>query len=287
MIRKNIKKILVPMDGSKNSMRGLDEAIYLARQCHAIITGLYVIPIYPRNFTDAIMPYQLHLTKSAKKFMESAKTACAQKGIMFISKIVFGSPSVEIEEMAKKIKVSSLRTVTQYLEALEKKGYILRTKNKKRSIELIRKPDRELEEIVMLPIIGAAACGGLNVYAEESFNEFIQVSRSFLGNRRENDVMIIRAFGLSMQDAGIEDGDLVMIECTEDIKNGDVVTAVIDGMAVIKKITFTQNAVILDPVTSIGSYQQIVLRRDFRVLGKVIHVIKAVQHEDVELVPIT
>lgn len=216
------------------------------------------------------------LTKRQKEVLELLRQHIVRHG---------ASPT--IEEMAKKIKVSSLRTVTQYLEALEKKGYILRTKNKKRSIELIRKPDRELEEIVMLPIIGAAACGGLNVYAEESFNEFIQVSRSFLGNRRENDVMIIRAFGLSMQDAGIEDGDLVMIECTEDIKNGDVVTAVIDGMAVIKKITFTQNAVILDPVTSIGSYQQIVLRRDFRVLGKVIHVIKAVQHEDVELVPIT
>ena len=89
------------MDGSKNSMRGLDEAIYLARQCHAIITGLYVIPIYPRNFTDAIMPYQIHLTKSAKKFMESAKTTCAQKGIVFKSKVVFGSPTVEIDEMAR------------------------------------------------------------------------------------------------------------------------------------------------------------------------------------------
>ena len=102
MIRKAIKKILVPIDGSKNSMRGLDEAIYLARQCHATITGLYVIPIYPRNFTDAIMPYQIHLTKSAKKFMESAKIKCAQKGIMFQSKIIFGSPSFEIDEMAKK-----------------------------------------------------------------------------------------------------------------------------------------------------------------------------------------
>jgi nucleotide-binding universal stress UspA family protein len=49
MIRKKIKKILVPLDGSKNSMRGLDEGIYLARQCQATITGLYVIPIYPRN----------------------------------------------------------------------------------------------------------------------------------------------------------------------------------------------------------------------------------------------
>ena len=89
------------MDGSKNSMRGLDEAIYLARQCHATITGLYVIPIYPRNFTDSIMPYQIHLTKSAKKFMEFAKTICAQKGIVFKYKIIFGSPTVEIDEMAR------------------------------------------------------------------------------------------------------------------------------------------------------------------------------------------
>ena len=101
MIRKNIKKILVPLDGSKNSMRGLDEAIYLARQCHATVTGLYVIPIYPRNFTDVIMPYHIHLTKSAKKFMESAKIRSAQKGIIFKSKIIFGSPTIEINEMAK------------------------------------------------------------------------------------------------------------------------------------------------------------------------------------------
>ncbi len=99
MIRKNIKKILVPLDGSKNSMRGLNEAIYLARQCYATITGLYVIPIYPRNFADAIIPYQIHLTKSAKTFMNNAKNICAKKGIMFKSKIIFGSPIVEINDM--------------------------------------------------------------------------------------------------------------------------------------------------------------------------------------------
>ncbi|QUC64579.1 universal stress protein [Nitrosopumilus sp. K4] len=104
MIRKKIKKILVPLDGSKNSMRGLDEAIYLARQCHATITGLYVIPIYPRNFADAIMPYQIHLSKSAKKFMSNAKTNCAKKGIVFRSKIMFGSPIGEIEDLSKNKK---------------------------------------------------------------------------------------------------------------------------------------------------------------------------------------
>jgi hypothetical protein len=43
MIRKRIRNILVPIDGSKNSFRGLDNAIYIVRQCHATITGLYVI----------------------------------------------------------------------------------------------------------------------------------------------------------------------------------------------------------------------------------------------------
>ena len=100
----NIKKILVPLDGSQNSMRGLNEAIYLARQCHATITGVYVIPIYPRNLADAIMPYQIHLTKSANKFMNNAKTKCAQGGVVFKSKIIFGSPVVEIDDMTKKKK---------------------------------------------------------------------------------------------------------------------------------------------------------------------------------------
>ena len=99
-----IKKILVPLDGSKNSLRGLDEAIYLARQCQATITGLYIIPIYPRNLADAIMPFQIHLNKEAKKFMDSAKKRSAQKGIDFKSKIIFGSPTVEIEELSKKGK---------------------------------------------------------------------------------------------------------------------------------------------------------------------------------------
>ena len=99
-----IKKILVPLDGSKNSLRGLDEGIYLARQCQAVITGLYVIPIFPRNLSDAIMPFQIHLNKEARKFMDSAKIRCAQKGIVFKSKIIFGSPTMEIDDLSKKGK---------------------------------------------------------------------------------------------------------------------------------------------------------------------------------------
>lgn len=100
VIKSKIKKILVPIDGSKNSLRGLDEAIYLARQCQATITGLYVIPVYPRNLSDAIMPYQIVLTKEAKTLMDKSKVHCAQHGIDFKSAVVYGSPMIEIIDLA-------------------------------------------------------------------------------------------------------------------------------------------------------------------------------------------
>jgi len=91
----NIKKILVPMDGSKNSMRGLDEAIYLARQCHAIITGLYVVPI--SNSTDSqISNLEKYLLNNASKFMSKAKTHAAQNGILFNNVIVHGNEGPKI-----------------------------------------------------------------------------------------------------------------------------------------------------------------------------------------------
>jgi len=96
MIRKNIQKILVPMDGSKNSMRGLDEAIYLARQCHATITGLYVIPL-AKPVTDSQISYlEKYLLNNASKFMLKAKTHAAQNGILFDNDIIYGDEGPKI-----------------------------------------------------------------------------------------------------------------------------------------------------------------------------------------------
>ena len=92
----NIKKILVPMDGSKNSMRGLDEAIYLARQCHATITGLYVIPISKPITGSQISDLEKYLLNNASKFMLKAKTRAAQNGIVFDDDITYGDEGPEI-----------------------------------------------------------------------------------------------------------------------------------------------------------------------------------------------
>lgn len=100
-----IKKILVPLDGSKNSFRGLDTAIYLARQCHASLTGLYVMPIYPKSLLLKPIPYESELAENAQGFLQKAKTRSAQHGIVFNEKIIKGHAADVILDFAKEKKI--------------------------------------------------------------------------------------------------------------------------------------------------------------------------------------
>ena len=97
---KSIKKILVPIDGSKTSFKSLNEAIYLAIQCVATITGLCVIPIYTINLGRLLTSLKNQSIKEAKKFMANAKTISAQNGIVFNDKIIYGNEVWEITEFA-------------------------------------------------------------------------------------------------------------------------------------------------------------------------------------------
>jgi len=91
-----IRKILVPLDGSKNSFRGLDYAIHMARQCSATITGINVVPFYPKSLLLAPISYEKELRKKGKEILEKAKVRCAQNGIVFNEKIIDGHESDEI-----------------------------------------------------------------------------------------------------------------------------------------------------------------------------------------------
>jgi nucleotide-binding universal stress UspA family protein len=95
-----IKRILVPLDDSKNSYRGLDEAISLARQCQAVVIGIYikdmpgVYALHPIGFIG------LALGKEGKKVIERARKKCAEKGILFHGKILGGDPPSDIVAFA-------------------------------------------------------------------------------------------------------------------------------------------------------------------------------------------
>lgn len=100
-----INKILVSLDGSKNSFKGLEYAIYLARQCHASITGLCVIPINPPIAMPGLTSaFKLKMTKDAKKFLDQARINAAQNGIVFNKKIINGIPTEDVANFANRNK---------------------------------------------------------------------------------------------------------------------------------------------------------------------------------------
>lgn len=91
------------MDGSKNSFRGLDNAIYLARQCGSTITGLFVMP----NRITAFEPITFdrkYLSKFANELMSKAKNRCAQNGIVFYGKTATGDSVAEIMNFSQRNK---------------------------------------------------------------------------------------------------------------------------------------------------------------------------------------
>jgi len=104
MIKTRISKILVLLDGSKTSFNGLDTAIFLARQCGAIITGLHVVSVYPQHLGALVTPLKAKLVKDAEKFMRQAKVKSAQNGIVFRHKIIYGDPTSDILDFIKQNK---------------------------------------------------------------------------------------------------------------------------------------------------------------------------------------
>jgi len=97
-----IKKILVPLDGSSNSFRGLDVAIHLARQCHATITGLYVVGITKPRTDEQITSTEKIFLEYAQKIMKKAKLKAAQKGILFFDRVSYGDDEKRIVDVAEK-----------------------------------------------------------------------------------------------------------------------------------------------------------------------------------------
>ncbi len=96
----SIKKILVPLDGSRNSLRGLDMAIFLARQCGSTITGVYSHNVRPTTEFPTIQSLQKKVPKQVRVFLEGIRTKAAKKGVIFNYAILKGSPEHTIIKMA-------------------------------------------------------------------------------------------------------------------------------------------------------------------------------------------
>lgn len=192
------------------------------------------------------------------------------------------SPTIfELKEM---LKVKSLRTVTQYLDILERKGFIQRNKHEKRGIVPIGYKSYSDSEMTHIRVLGSAGCDNLTIVAEQDYDEYISISKEIIDEQRGN-MVGIRAIGNSMLDSGISDKDIVLVKKTQDVNDNDRVVAIIDGIAVIKRIAFGDNVIILNPDSKDETYKPIIMDKNFEIFGKVIDVIKKPGNEDIEIVP--
>jgi nucleotide-binding universal stress UspA family protein len=100
MIKKKISKILVPLDGSKNSVRGMEMAITLAKQCSATITGVYSIYAPPHSEFRGIGSVEKAFNSKIKEFMGDAKTLAEKNGIKFKERLMRGDIGYNIIKFA-------------------------------------------------------------------------------------------------------------------------------------------------------------------------------------------
>ena len=195
--------------------------------------------------------------------------------------------SPTLDEIRQYIGVASHPHRRQYLEALERKGFVRREKNARRNIRLI--DENSASERSTSSRAGICQQRRLRhaerAHAERIFDEFVSVSNALVKKINKENLFVIRAVGNSMLDAGVRDGDFVLVEKTEDVKTGDMVVTIIEDTAVLKRLTITPNAIILDPVTSDKSYPRIIAGRDFQIFGKMIDVIKVGASNEMRVVP--
>jgi len=103
MSRGEIKNILLALDESGESNKGLDKAIFIAKLSGAKITGVNVVVVVP-TLVSTVLNYRNFLLKKAQKMLDSTKKTCEKQEIHFASKVLQGSPASKIAEFAEKGK---------------------------------------------------------------------------------------------------------------------------------------------------------------------------------------
>jgi repressor LexA len=178
-----------------------------------------------------------------------------------------------IREIGERFEINSTNGVRAVLEALERKGYIKRDRYTSRGIELLKEaldqtdPNRFRE----VHWIGRVAAG-TPIWAEQNIEGSFLLDREFVPGE---EVFSLRVQGNSMIDAGIFDGDFVLVKRQETANAGDVVVAQIGDEATVKKFFPEKRRVRLEPANP--DYGPIVVERDtpgFAIAGKVIGLLR-------------
>lgn len=173
------------------------------------------------------------------------------------------SPSVRDIKAALDIKSTS--TVHSYISRLEKKGYIHREPGKSRTVRIDSGDAGAVREGMSVPVLGQVAAG-LPIFAEENFDGYIGFTPTRAADAR-GDLFALLVRGESMIEAGILDGDYVIVSRTNYVDNGDIAVVLVDDEATVKTFYRENGQFRLQPE---NSTMKPIIAKEVYVLGKVI-----------------
>jgi repressor LexA len=196
------------------------------------------------------------LTKKQEEILEFIKKRIKEKGY---------PPAVR--EICEATGLKSTSTVHGHLTRLEKKGYIRRDPSKPRAIEIVDEEFYVHRNVVQLPLVGKVTAGE-PILAVENIEETMTLPYDLVGTE---DAFLLRVRGDSMIEAGIFDNDIIIVRRQNVAENGDIVVALIDDEATVKRFYKEHDHIRLQPE---NKAMEPIIVKDVKILGKVIGLIR-------------
>ena len=197
------------------------------------------------------------ISKKQSEILEYIKSQIINKGY---------PPSVR--DICEAVDLKSTSSVHSHLETLEKNGYIRRDPTKPRAIEIIDDNfNLARREVVNVPIVGKVAAGE-PILAVENIESYFPVPMEFMPNEQ---CFMLKVQGDSMINAGIFDGDTIIVEQSQTARNGDMVVALVDDSATVKTFYREADHIRLQPE---NDAMALIIVPDCQILGKVFGVFR-------------
>ena len=197
------------------------------------------------------------ITKKQEEILEYIKNEILERGF---------PPAVR--EICQAVNLKSTSSVHSHLESLEKNGYIRRDPTKPRAIEILDDSFQMLRrEMVNVPVVGTVAAGQ-PILAEQNIESYFPIPSEYMPNEQS---FILTVKGESMINAGILNGDRVLVRRQSTAENGDIVVALIDDSATVKTFYKEDGYYRLQPAND--SMEPIIVN-DLQIIGKVFGVFR-------------
>lgn len=175
-----------------------------------------------------------------------------------------------VREIAQAVGLKSTSTVHGHLQRLEKRGLLHRDAMKPRAMEVMGDPNFVRNNSTAVPVVGRVTAG-LPILAEENLDEYVAIPEVMLGDG-EHFILLVR--GDSMIEAGILDGDYIVVKKCAEALNGEIVVAMIDDSATVKRFFKENGHFRLQPE---NSSMKPIYADEVTILGKVVSLYRLVK----------